>query len=42
MSCFSKTAQEFIKEIDIVFEFENLVQTTSELGLDLETDIEYA
>ena len=42
MSCFSKTAQEFIKEIDIAFEFENLVQTTSELGLDLETDIEYA
>ena len=40
ISSFSKTAQEFVKEIDIIFEFENLVQTTSELGLDLETNIE--
>ena len=40
ISSFSKTAQEFVKEIDIAFEFENLVQITSEAGLDLETNIE--
>ena len=40
LSSFSKTAQEFIKESEVVFEFENLVETTSELGRDLETNIE--
>lgn len=40
MSQNATTSQEFIKEIDIVFEFEDIQTITSELGQELETNIE--
>lgn len=36
---FATTSQEFIREIDIVFEFEDIQTITSELGQQLETNI---
>ena len=38
-SAFSKTAQEFVKEIDVVFEFEDVSCITSEKGKDISIDI---
>ena len=39
VSSFSNTAQEFVKEIDIVFEYDNLVEISSELGQELDINI---
>lgn len=39
ISANATTTQEFIKEIDIVFEFEDIQTITPELGRELETDI---
>ena len=39
-SNFSETNQEFIREIDIAFEFEDLVEIQSTQGLELETKIQ--
>lgn len=36
---FSKTAQEFVRDIDIVFEFEDIKPEASVLGKELETNI---
>lgn len=38
-SSFSNTAQEFIKETEIVFEFENIIETVPEKGKELDINI---
>ena len=39
MSTYAKTDQEFVREIDIVFEFEELKEFVPERGQDLSVDI---